>query len=61
MQSPQEIFEKLSKAKDYDNEVFTQIKENLNKDGFNIEAFIQWIEDELTKVEKQIETNDGSD
>ena len=61
MQSPLEILEKLSEVKSYDKDVFLKIKENLNKDGFNVEGFMQWIKDELAKVEKQIEANDGSD
>jgi len=61
MQSPIEILEKLSEVKSYDKDVFFKIKENLNKDGFNVEGFMQWIKDELAKVEKQIEANDGSD
>jgi len=61
MQSPLEILKKLSETKSYDEEVFAKITENLNKDEFNVEGFMQWIEDELTKVEKQIEANDGSD
>jgi len=61
MQSPLEILKKLSEVKSYDKEVFLKIKENLSKDGFNVEGFMQWIKDELTKVEKQIEANDGSD
>jgi len=61
MQFPLEILKKLSEIQGYDEEVFAKIMENLNKDEFNIERFMQWIEDELTKVEKQIEVNDGND
>lgn len=58
---PLKIIKELSETHNYDTLVLKKFLEYLTEDGFNVGNFIQWVENELKRVDIVLKLENNND